>query len=86
MRDVIQLHCITLYHFVRNHSVSKFVPLLQLHLVMYKIRYFFMLKYFMKYFGNICVFDEIFQNAMPFCTPCSCLPHGGQGTKFGDVK
>jgi len=27
-----------------------------------------MLKYFMKYFRNISVFNEIFQNAMPFCT------------------
>jgi len=43
---------------------------------MYKIWYFLMLKYFMKYFGNIFVFNEIFQNAMPFCTPCLFLPHG----------
>jgi len=47
-----------------------------LWLVMYKIRYFLMLKYFMKYFGNISVFNEIFQNAMPFCTSCLFLPRG----------
>jgi len=35
-----------------------------------------MLKYFMKYFENISVFNEIFQNALPFLTPCLFLPHG----------
>jgi hypothetical protein len=32
---------------------------------MYKIRYFLTVKYFMKYFGNISVFFEIFQNVVP---------------------
>ena len=58
-----------------------------LWLVMYKIRYFLMLKYFMKYFGNISVFTEIiFQNAMPFCTSCFVSAPWGHGTKFNDVK
>jgi len=30
----------------------------------------------LKYFGNISVFNEIFQNAMPFCTLCLFLPRG----------
>src|SRR6218665_3483896 len=42
--------------------------------VMYKIRYF-LLKYFMKYFGNISEFNEIFQNAMPAGMPCLFLPY-----------
>jgi len=30
----------------------------------------------LKYFGNISVFNEIFQNTMPLCTSCLFLPHG----------
>jgi len=45
---------------------------------MYKIRYFFNLKYFMKYFGNISVFFEIFQNVMPGLF----LPHGTNVTNL----
>src|SRR6218665_3673886 len=44
---------------------------------MYKIRCFLMVKYFMKYFGNVYVFNKIFQNAMPLCLICFFLPHRG---------
>src|SRR6218665_1957296 len=37
---------------------------------------FFMMKYFFKYFKNICVFNEIYQNAISLCTPCLFLPYG----------
>jgi len=30
----------------------------------------------MKYFGNVYVFNEIFQNAMPWCSTCFCRPNG----------
>src|SRR6218665_1895864 len=49
------------------------------YIEMYKIRYFFMLKYFMKYFGNVSVFNEIFQNAMPLFGDGLSLP----GAAFG---
>lgn len=29
----------------------------------------------LKYFENVYVFNEIFLNAMPICTPCLFLPH-----------
>jgi len=29
----------------------------------------------MKYFENISVFNETFQNAMPLCMPCLFPPH-----------
>jgi len=44
-------------------------------LVMYQIQYFFKLKYFMKYFGNISVFNEIFQNTVQLCLPRLFLSH-----------
>jgi len=34
-----------------------------------------MLKYFIKYFGNVYVFNEIFKDAMPLCMPCLFLPN-----------
>jgi len=47
----------------------------KVYLVMYKISLrYFMLKYFLKYFRNVYVFNELFQNAI--CTPCLFLPHG----------
>src|SRR6218665_692377 len=45
-------------------------------LEMYKIRYFLTVKYFMKYFGNIYVFNEIFQNATSLCPTCFFLSQG----------
>ena len=45
-----------------------------MHVEMYKIRYFLTVKYFMEYFGNFYVFNEIFQNAMPLCPTCFFLP------------
>src|SRR6218665_466418 len=45
-------------------------------LEMYKIRYFLTVKYLMKYFVNISVFNEIFQNATSLCSTCFFLPQG----------
>ena len=43
---------------------------------------FFMLKYFMKYFGDNSVFNEILQNSMSLFVSAK----SGHGTKFSDVK
>src|SRR6218665_549518 len=48
------------------------IHLTVLELEMYKIRYFLTVKYF----GNISVFNEIFQNATSLCPTCFFLPQG----------
>jgi len=48
----------------------------EVQVVRCKIRYFWCWNIFMKYFVNISVFNEIFQNVMPFCTPGLFLPGG----------
>src|SRR6218665_184932 len=51
-----------------------------LFLEMYKIRYILTVKYFMKYFGNISVFNQIFQNATSLCSTSFFLPQRCHGT------
>src|SRR6218665_3120064 len=49
---------------------------------MYKIRCFLTVKYFMKYFCNISVFNEIFQNATSLCSTCFFLPQGATAYNY----
>lgn len=59
----------------KNRAEKDRMAMAAVGLETFKIRYFLTVKYFMKYFGDVYVFNEIFQNAMPLYMPRLFLPH-----------